>query len=167
MALELFRAQGVQQTSMREIAERLGITKPALYYHFASREDLLLSLVQPLVEDGEAALAEEEAAGSVDPRLLLTRYFDLCMRHRDVIAVVLRDAATLLQLDLAARVLDWRRRITLLLAGPEATLPELARVTLVLGGMGDCIALLGDRPDGELRPAVLDAACTALGLGGE
>ena len=37
VARELFVAQGVQATSLQDIANELGITKPALYYHFASR----------------------------------------------------------------------------------------------------------------------------------
>jgi len=44
----LFSERGVQQTSLRDIAERLGITKPALYYHFESRDALLENIVQPM-----------------------------------------------------------------------------------------------------------------------
>ena len=34
VALELFAEQGYDKTSLREIAERLDVTKAALYYHF-------------------------------------------------------------------------------------------------------------------------------------
>jgi len=44
VALELFVAQGYDKTSLREIAEQLGVTKAALYYHFASKDDILLAL---------------------------------------------------------------------------------------------------------------------------
>jgi len=44
VALELFNEQGYDKTSLREIAERLGITKAALYYHFERKEDILLEL---------------------------------------------------------------------------------------------------------------------------
>src|SRR5215469_16465337 len=40
IALELFAEQGYEKTSLREIAERLGVTKAALYYHFKSKEDI-------------------------------------------------------------------------------------------------------------------------------
>jgi AcrR family transcriptional regulator len=40
VARELFAQRGVQRTSLQDIADRLGITKPALYYHFSSREEL-------------------------------------------------------------------------------------------------------------------------------
>ena len=39
VALELFAEQGYERTSLREIAERLGVTKAALYYHFKSKEE--------------------------------------------------------------------------------------------------------------------------------
>jgi AcrR family transcriptional regulator len=44
IALELFAEQGYEKTSLREIAERLGVTKAALYYHFKTKEDIVSSL---------------------------------------------------------------------------------------------------------------------------
>jgi AcrR family transcriptional regulator len=44
VALELFAEQGYEKTSLREIAERLEVTKAALYYHFKSKEDIVASL---------------------------------------------------------------------------------------------------------------------------
>ena len=44
IALELFTEQGYDKTSLRDIAERLGTTKAALYYHFERKEDILLEL---------------------------------------------------------------------------------------------------------------------------
>src|SRR5262249_13450470 len=45
VALDLFTEQGYEQTSLREIAERLGVTKAALYYHFKSKEEIVQSLI--------------------------------------------------------------------------------------------------------------------------
>lgn len=50
VALELFSAHGYDKTSLREIAERLDITRPALYYHFRTKEDILVSVVADLNE---------------------------------------------------------------------------------------------------------------------
>lgn len=164
-ALELFTERGIQETSLRQIAERLGLTKPALYYHFSSREDLLRSLVQPLFDDAEAAIAADEAragAGPVDARELLGRYFDVSYRHRAVTALLLRDIAPLAELGFLDRVADWRRRLTALLVGPDAGLGDRARAIVALGGLGDCLVLLTDAPVEELRAAALDAACAAL-----
>ena len=48
VAAELFSAQGYEATSLREIAERLGITKAALYYHFPGKDDILRALLEPM-----------------------------------------------------------------------------------------------------------------------
>ena len=45
IASDLFTAQGYEATSMREIAEALGIRKASLYYHFASKEAIVRSIV--------------------------------------------------------------------------------------------------------------------------
>nr|BFE84423.1 hypothetical protein GCM10020093_070240 [Planobispora longispora] len=60
VARELFLLQGVQNTSLKQISDRLGITKPALYYHFASRDDLVRSIIQPFMDELEAFVAERE-----------------------------------------------------------------------------------------------------------
>ena len=51
VAVDLFIEQGYAGTSVRDISERLGMTKGSLYYHFASKEDVLNALVTPLMED--------------------------------------------------------------------------------------------------------------------
>ncbi len=50
-ATDLFIEQGYETTSLREIAERVGVTKAALYYHFASKAELVEALVEPLARD--------------------------------------------------------------------------------------------------------------------
>jgi len=61
-ALDLFVAQGIDRTSLREIAERIGITKAALYYHFPSKDDLLAAVFAPVVEVHRRALDHLEGA---------------------------------------------------------------------------------------------------------
>ena len=64
VALELFAEQGYDKTSLREIAERLGVTKAALYYHFKSKEDIVTSLV----EDYFGQIDELVSWGRTTPR---------------------------------------------------------------------------------------------------
>ncbi len=163
VALELFATQGLQQTSLRQIADRLGITKPALYYHFSSRDDLVRSLVQPLVDDVEAHLARPDRVGA-PPRELLGEFFDLTYRHRAVTNLVVRELSTLGHLDLGARVIQWRVRLMELLTGPEPTLAAQTRAIVAVGGLADCTIMFDDVPRDELRTAALDAACATLGL---
>lgn len=45
-AVELFGAQGYNQTSMQQIAESVGISKGSLYSFFQSKEDLIISIYE-------------------------------------------------------------------------------------------------------------------------
>src|SRR5262245_6999957 len=56
VALDLFVDQGYDGTSLRQIAERLGVTKAALYYHFEAKENILAALHMRLHEFGKSAL---------------------------------------------------------------------------------------------------------------
>lgn len=48
VALELFAERGYEQTTLQEVAERLEITRPALYYHFKAKEDILNGVIEDL-----------------------------------------------------------------------------------------------------------------------
>jgi AcrR family transcriptional regulator len=49
-ALELFAARGTTAVSMRELADAAGVTVPGLYYHFASKADLIRAVYRERVE---------------------------------------------------------------------------------------------------------------------
>ena len=164
VARELFAQRGAQQTSLRDIAERLGISKPALYYHFDSREALLASIVEPLLADMDAFMAAREGQPRPDPRVLLSDYFDLLHRNRDLITMLVRDLATLGLLDLATRMIAWRHRLIAMLLGPSPALPAQVRAVVAIGGMSDCTVEFPDVPMEKIKPIAVDAACTVLGL---
>jgi AcrR family transcriptional regulator len=164
VARELFAQKGVQNTSLQEIADRLGITKPALYYHFASREDLVRSIVQPLIDDGEAFLQGLESEAGLQPRTVLERYFDFIHEHRELLLIILAELPTLSELGIVDGVLSWRRRLTALLFPPEPTPAQSVRAAVALGGLQDCPILFPDAPVDELRRQAVDAACAALGV---
>ena len=48
VALEAFSDRGFHQTSMNDIAEAAGVTKPVLYQHFSSKRDLFMELLREL-----------------------------------------------------------------------------------------------------------------------
>lgn len=62
-ATRLFAQQGYAQTSMRGVAEAVGCTKPALYYHFGSKEDLFVATVQQHLDEYTEQLQAMLAAG--------------------------------------------------------------------------------------------------------
>jgi AcrR family transcriptional regulator len=56
IAMDLFIEQGFDKTSLREIADQLGFSKAAIYYHFASKDEILLALHMRLHEIGRRAM---------------------------------------------------------------------------------------------------------------
>lgn len=79
VALELFTERGYDGTSLREIAEQLGVTKAALYYHFKSKEAILLSLMGELKQSvhGLVDWGLEQEFSEDFQRELLERLADL------------------------------------------------------------------------------------------
>jgi AcrR family transcriptional regulator len=61
VALALFTEKGFASTSTRDIAEALGITKSALYYHFRSKDAIVTSLVQQRLRELDELLEWVEA----------------------------------------------------------------------------------------------------------
>lgn len=165
VARDLFAQKGVQRTSLQDIADRLGITKPALYYHFRSREDLVRSILQPLIDEGEAFVAEQErrSAGRATPRELLEGYFDFHFKHRADLLLVVSELTTLADLGLIDILLAWRERLGRLVFGDSPILEQETRAVIAFGGLQDCCLQFPDTPYEELRRATIDGAMAALG----
>lgn len=164
VARELFAQQGVQRTSLQDIADKLGITKPALYYHFSSREELVRSIVAPLIDAGEQFVVDQEKRRDVAARELLEGYFDFLYRHRGDLVVIISEFAILEDLALVEKVLAWHTRLGKLVFGPKPTLAQAARAVIALGGLQDCCLHFPDAPLDELRAASVQGALAALGI---
>lgn len=83
IALELFAERGYDHTSLREIADRLGVTKAALYYHFQSKEEIIEATgAEFLAElDELVAWASKEPLAHLRKRELLERYSGIVSRR--------------------------------------------------------------------------------------
>ncbi|MBA0046942.1 TetR/AcrR family transcriptional regulator [Mycobacteroides sp. LB1] len=159
VARDLFAERGLRNTSLQDIAACLEITKPALYYHFSSRDELVRSIVQPMVDDLDAFLA---TSGSGDTRQLLEGYFDVLWKHRVVMGIIVRDLATMGQFELGEWMIEWRRKLIALLAGSKPSVVQMIRATVALGGLSDCTIEYADRSHRQVKKAAVDAAIAAL-----
>ena len=76
VAFELFAEQGYEKTSLREIADRLGVTKAALYYHFKSKDELVTSIVGDFMAriDELVSWADTQPRTAEIRRQILERY---------------------------------------------------------------------------------------------
>src|SRR5436305_1840235 len=167
IALELFAEQGYEKTSLREIAERLGVTKAALYYHFKSKEDI----VRSFVEDYRAELEQVIAWGASQPRTpetraeVLRRYTEIVGEQLAVIRFMEQNQAAMhtLMSDSGARKKMFRDQFMSLcdlLAPPGAALADRVRAVaaVITIGMSPMI-LQHEAPNpAELHEAVLGVA---------
>jgi len=62
-AAQIFNEKGFHATSLDEVAERLHITKPTLYYYVKNKEDILFECVRIGLEMMREAIAEVSASG--------------------------------------------------------------------------------------------------------
>jgi AcrR family transcriptional regulator len=79
-ATGLFASKGYAATTVREIVERAGVTKPVLYYYFRNKEGIYLDLMREPFGRFTAIVEETLLeAGSARERL-----FRLCLRAYDI-----------------------------------------------------------------------------------
>lgn len=71
-AASAFIREGFANTSMDDVAKRLGISKPTLYQYFPSKEDILYECHQLSMSHAEAGLALARATGGPGLEKLLT-----------------------------------------------------------------------------------------------
>lgn len=168
-ALDLFSTRGYEQTSLREIADQVGLTKASLYYHYPSKQALLLALVAPLVEDTRPVVdaAEKLAPTPANVRLILARQLDTILRQQAVCGLLVRDAAAMIAV-LAPMWDEMHRLQTRLhawLAGVDPTPADRVRAMAALETLGVALKAATQLPaidEDELRAALLDSALAVL-----
>ena len=164
LALELFTEQGYDATSLRDIAERLGTTKAALYYHFARKEDILLELHLRLhalggeVLDELDGMSDDVARAAAWPQVL-DRVITQIAENRELLLLHQRNENAFRALERDERHQaaneDMEQRFRRLLANPELPAETRMRIACSLfAAMGGIMAgtkLLADvDPDEQI-----------------
>jgi len=166
VALELFAEQGYEKTSLREIAERLGVTKAALYYHFKSKEDIVHSFTDDYFAEIDALLdwAKDQPHSEETRRAILDRYVGIVLAGAEVFRFVEQNRAAMQSMETGKeRFARFRGRLDALvdlLAGPDAPLRDRVRATTAILSVGaTCLFYLQqvDDPD-KLRAVILEIA---------
>ncbi|ONH33388.1 TetR/AcrR family transcriptional regulator [Pseudofrankia asymbiotica] len=149
VALELFTANGYEKTSLREIAERMSFSKAALYYHFASKDDILLALHLRLHEIGRAGLdrIDLDRVRPADWIPMIDDFVDLLLENRQLFMFHLRNHAALEELqdhthdDANQDIEDRARRLLSDLGVPRA---RRLRLSFALGAVVVGLVVTGD-----------------------
>jgi AcrR family transcriptional regulator len=134
VALELFTEQGYEKTSLREIAERLGVTKAALYYHFKSKDEIVHSIVDDRIRtlDELNKWAEDQPPTAETRRAMLERYMDELFgnEQHSVMRFFEQNQTVMKNLSAGMEMRQRMIRLAELLSRPETTPEAQVRAAL-------------------------------------
>jgi AcrR family transcriptional regulator len=149
IALDLFIEKGFDKTSLREIAEKLGFSKAALYYHFASKDDILLALhyrLHDLGHDALARLGQEEPSVSLWAELL-DQFIDQMIANRKLFALHERNRAAFEKLHREGHEADHEdleEQFRRVLTDPAIPIEYRVRMACSFGAVMSGLLLAGD-----------------------
>jgi AcrR family transcriptional regulator len=150
VALDLFVDQGYDATSLRQIAERLGVTKAALYYYFEAKEDILAALHMRLHEFGRSALTSMLTDEPVTLDVwgaLLDEMVDHMLVQRKLFLMHERNQAALEKLHTEghdAEHEDIQNQLRHVLADPRVPMRDRVRMAASMGAVFAGLFLPGD-----------------------
>jgi len=167
-ALGLFTEHGVEGTSLQMIADALGVTKAAVYYHFKTKDEITEAVAEPALRELSGILdrAGELRRHGAQVDYVLDGLIDLVVRNRVLVAVFCSDPgiARAVEQSLHSKE-NVMTRLPAMLVGPDPDEGSRVAAHVALAG----IAMAGGSPalanldDESLRKHLGDAARRLLG----
>jgi AcrR family transcriptional regulator len=164
VALELFGEQGYGGTSLRQIADRLGFTKAALYYHFRSKEEIAKELIRRIdVVIGDVYEAIEAVIDDPGDEAAFDRLIDVTLEQRPLLVAWDRNQPVFTAMvgadaDLVHEAERTEQFDALLGARSGLDVAERVRLACVLGALLGPLLMMStffrDVPTEHLRPLV-------------
>ena len=167
VAVDLFIRNSFAGTSLQMIADHIGFTKAAIYHHFRTREQLLLAVLEPLLEELRAVVDAAEEKRSVHARAdrMLTGYATLAVRNRGLVGVLAADPSVASTLEQRAEWTQLIARQLALLADVDPQPAGKVKAVMVFAGMAAAAGpSSADLDDDELRAYLIDAGRRTLGV---
>ena len=144
-ALDLFARKGYDATSVREICESAGITKPTLYHFFGSKDGVLQALVH---------------TGFQQYRAMVNAAMDTPGLYKDRVKVLARSVFQ----SASTKPLFWRFIHSVIWAPPGTALPQTEGCTQFYDGVVGVLAAAADKAvaRGEIAPGPTSARMLIL-----
>ena len=153
-AQRLFTEHGYDATSLQMIADEMGLTKAAVYYHFRAKTDILRAAMQPGIQRLESLLDETAAIRGRRARIehVVNGFVDFLIRNRHYAVMASTDPAAKRD-KLDAEAMAMRQRALTLLFGDNPTGAERLSFSAVFF-IPEYLPELTDLTDEELREAL-------------
>jgi AcrR family transcriptional regulator len=173
-AIDLFTSNGYEQTSLRELADRVGITKASLYYHYPSKQALLLAILQPFLDEWQRTVSAAELMPRTPAaiRLAVARILDVMLHNRAVCEMLARDAPAVLAAlaPVLEDLMAMRDQMYEWLAGPDPSPIDRLRAVAAAEALKAAFVagtLVPEMPHEEVRRVLVECAAAVLGLPAE
>jgi len=155
IAMDLFIEQGYDKTSLRQIADRLGFTQAAIYYHFAAKQDILIALHLRLHKLGRPAFEQlAEEAGPSGWAAVLRGLVDTMLANRKLFVLHQRNQTALSALHIKGHDGDheeMEQQFHRILGNSAIPARDRVRLSCALGALLTSLMSLSDLED--LSPA--------------
>ncbi|WP_030177413.1 TetR/AcrR family transcriptional regulator [Streptomyces sp. NRRL S-813] len=162
VALELFAEQGYEKTSLREIAERLDVTKAALYYHFKTKEEIIVSLFEDLTQPIQDLIewGRQQPHTLETKREIIRRYSDALDGAAPLFRFMQENQATVRELRIGDTFKSRMTGLRDIIIDPESTLTDQVRCISALFTLHAGMFVMQDMESDpeERRKAVLEVA---------
>ncbi|WP_028936654.1 TetR/AcrR family transcriptional regulator [Pseudonocardia spinosispora] len=171
VARELFAARGYAGVGTEDVVRGAGLTRGALYHHFADKRELFAAVHEQLEQEIVASIGSRIATVSDPVELLLTGmtlYLDSCMEPA-VLRITLLDAPTVLGWP-RWREIDARYGLGLVMmalttamdAGALRTQPVRPLAHLLLAALAEAAQLIAHAPDPEAARAEMEPTLLSI-----
>jgi AcrR family transcriptional regulator len=152
-AIALFRERGFAGSSIRELAERAGMTTAAMYYHFQGKDQILEALFDPCLEGLRAIDAPPGDGQALE---LLEQVVDLFADQGASIQAVMNDQSAMKYIRVNSDFLSVMAGVTRMLAASDDR-ADLIRAQAAMGALQRGLIATAMPPAPGSRPATGDA----------
>lgn len=157
-ALREFASAGYLATSIQAIADRAGVSKASVLYHFSSKELLLEAALSEALDELAAFVPRTAQLAGTDAerRAFLVEFVDLLLHHRLAAQIFITQFGALVDVPVVARAQQLIQQIAA--ARAQQTVDDQVRFAVALGGAAYLLAHVGAYGvGGVLDEAVADA----------
>ena len=166
-AMRLFGQYSFAGTSLQMIADDLNLTKAAIYYHFRTRDQLLIALMEPILTELGAVVENAERQRNTRARaeVMVDGYADIVTRNRALAAVTTFDPSVRCVLRNQPEWSAIIERQLSLLAGASSSGPGSINAAVVMTGLAGGASTAPPELDNDtLRAQLIAAGRRTLGL---
>jgi AcrR family transcriptional regulator len=159
-ALALFAEHGVHGTSLQMIADRVGVGKAAVYYQFRSKEDIVLEVIRPSIDDMARVIRTAGALPDAQQQraVAVSGLVEMVVRNRQLAVIFHGDPAIDRIMNDEPEFKAVAARLRELLEGPERNAADRIAFSMFFSGVGSAAAdpELADIGDAELHRTLIE-----------